>query len=453
MRIARALRGLILLSAITACATGGRGGSGAGGDPAALERLEAEHRAAPRSAEVARALGIAYYRAGRHAEARATLAGAHRADPRDGTIALYLGMSAEHEGDLSAARLAYSTYLQHGRTRRVRRELEQRLVALTRAELRVNAREALEREGELASTPGSPNVIAVLPFRFSGSDSTLRPLERGVADLVVTDLSRIGTLRVVERSHVQALLDEIDLSASGRVDAAAAVRSGRLLQAGRLVQGAITQLPGDALRLDGAVVDVATAEARGAAGTDDDLDALFELQKRFTLSILDALGVQPTAEERSAIEQRPTRSVAAFLAYSAGLEADDEGRLDEANRQFGEALRLDPGFSMARDRQQDTQAAMAGTSSSTASIEQSLQGTPEGQITEAAARGSSRPDGDRRRGTLATIASDLNPSAGVEATRSSTTASSRDPASATTGSDRITTESATVIIIVRQPTP
>lgn len=455
MTMMRSLRGLLLLPVAIACAAGRQGAAVTRAPSAdAIARLEAQRRSRPASPDVARALGIAYYSEGRWADARDVLADAHRRAPRDGTTALYLGMSAEQLGDFAGARAAYSTYLRHGRTARVRGELRNRLAALTRMELRASMRAAAARESELAATAGDPNIVAVLPFRFAGTDSTLRPLERGLADLVVTDLARVRALRVVERAQVQALLHEIGMSESGRVDADGALRSGRILQAGRVVQGAITQLPGGTtLRLDGAVVDVPTAEARGAAGVDDELDALFTLQKRFTLSILDALGVEPNAEERAAIEQRPTRSLAAFLAYSSGLVAEDDGRLDEAARQFGEALRLDPGFSAARERQEDARASMSGAGTSTATIETSLAGTAEGEIAAAAADGTARTGGEAGGGTLTSIVNDLNPSVATVATGGSTPVSVRDPASATTGTEQLTTEKGTVIIIVRKPTP
>ena len=58
------------------------------------------------------------------------------------------------------------------------------------------------------------------------------PLERGLADLLITDLSRSAQLTVVERDRMQALADEIQLSQSDRVDAATSVRAGKLIQAG-----------------------------------------------------------------------------------------------------------------------------------------------------------------------------------------------------------------------------
>ena len=82
-----------------------------------------------------------------------------------------------------------------------------------------------------------------MPFRYTGSDTTLRPLERGLAAIVVTDLSRVRRLRLVERERLQVLLDELQLAASGRVDPASGARSGRLIGAGQVVQGQFAEVP------------------------------------------------------------------------------------------------------------------------------------------------------------------------------------------------------------------
>ena len=64
-----------------------------------------------------------------------------------------------------------------------------------------------------------------MPFRFTGSDTSLKPLERGMAELIVTDLSRSQSLKVVERAQLQSLLDEIQLQQSGAVAAGTALCS------------------------------------------------------------------------------------------------------------------------------------------------------------------------------------------------------------------------------------
>jgi len=81
------------------------------------------------------------------------------------------------------------------------------VAALNRRQLADDARQAIERERTLGAVAGPPTTVAVLPLRFSGSDSSLRPLERGFAELLTTDLSRSSKLTGVERARIQTLLD------------------------------------------------------------------------------------------------------------------------------------------------------------------------------------------------------------------------------------------------------
>src|SRR5438477_20402 len=86
--------------------------------------------------------------------------------------------------------------------------------------------DSIARQKQLSSVPGSPRTVAVMPFVFSGSDTSLRPLERGFAELVATDLSRSAQLTILERERLQALLAEMKIGQS--VDATSAGRAGRI---------------------------------------------------------------------------------------------------------------------------------------------------------------------------------------------------------------------------------
>ena len=309
---------ILFALSLGACASSASGRS--------IARLEEMQRAEPGSFEVNRSLGIGYYKAGRFDDARAALETASRLAPEDGTTALYLGLTAEELGDVAAAKRAYSTYVAIGRTSRVRMQLQSRLAVLARRELADDAKRAVQQEMTLAAVPGSPTTVAVLPLRFSGSDSSLRPLERGLAELLTTDLARSKQLTVLERARIQAVLDELALQSSGHTDSTSNVRAGRLLQAGRLVQGSILQLDETQLRVDAAVVDVPTTQVRGVTQSSDRMEQLFALENRIALDLFEQLDVTLTVAERNAIEQRPTRSLAAFIAYSRGRAAEDEGR-------------------------------------------------------------------------------------------------------------------------------
>ena len=427
----------------------------------AIARLQEQRERQPRAAAVHRSLGIALYKAGRVPEARATLTEALRLDPRDGAAALYLGLAAEQGGDYAAAREAYTSYLRHGRTRRLRAQLEKRLAALQRREIEAAAKAAVANEATLGQVPGNPRVVAVMPFRFAGADSALAPLERGFAELVTTDLARSAQLTVVERARMQALVDEIALQQSAGADSTSAVRAGRLLRAGRIVQGALLQVDRNDLRVDAAVVDVPTSRAIGSASDDDRLDALFDLEKRLVLALFEDLGVTLTAAERRAIDERPTRSIAAFVAYSRGLMAEDEGNFDEAGRHFQNAYRIDPRFNAAAQRGANAANVSAAQQVSTAAVEAQTAGTAEGQVADAAVQGDVIT-GMAAGSTIATantVINDVNPTQSGVATAVTTTATGgalnpltpgRDPAAESTGHDN---PAATTRIIIVVPIP
>ena len=416
----------------------------------AITRLEAQRTKTPKSVAVLRALGIQYYKAQRYSDARTTLTEASTLAPNDGVVALYLGLSAEGMNDFPAAKAAYSSYLRVGRTQRVRRQLEGRLAAMQRRELQEAAKAAVQQEATLSAQAGDKNTVAVMPFRFSGSDSTLQPLERGFADLLATDISRVKSIKVVERERLQAILDEIKLAQTGTVDSTTGVRAGKLIQAGTLVQGSIAQ-SGDKIRTDAALVSVATSAISVTPASDEqNLDRLFDMEKRIALSLIQSLGVQITTAERDAIEQRPTKSLQAFLAYSQGLAFSDQGRYEDASRAFGNAARIDPGFGVAQ--QKSTQAAnMSIGSGGMQTIEASLQGSSEGAVVNAANSGSAAPAGGSN-GSAQSAAESLNPSTAGSATTGSTTGSAppkTDP-SAGTGADN--PAKAKVVITIKPPT-
>jgi len=449
MQPVRSLILLAVLAAGTACAN----------PPMAerIARLERERAANPSSATTWRSLGIVYYKEGRYDEARRALTEAKRLDPNDGTTALYLGMTAERQNDYAAARDAYTTYLNVGRTSRVRGQLERRLAALQRLELAQEAKQAVAREQQLSATPGSPRTVAVMPLRFTGTDSTLQPLERGLAELLITDLARSSQLTVVERARLQALLDEIKLQRAGVTVPSTNVRAGRLLQAGRVVQGAIAQR-GDQLRVDATVVDVPTTSVAGTTNGDAAIDQLFTLEKTIAFGLFNTLGVTLTAAERQAIEQRPTRSLQAFLAYSRGLSLEDQGRYEDAARSFGDAFRLDPGFTAAQSKSANATAAAQGSSINVVAIEANLAGTPEEQAAQQAQQGNAPGGGGEN--APQNVANDLNGSQAAGATDNAgagggqTPAGSqptRDPLASGVGSEA-RTGTGKVTIVVKIPT-
>jgi tetratricopeptide (TPR) repeat protein len=350
---ARALCAGTLAAVLAACATVP---AGAPPGPERLSALEARVAAVPGDADARIELASAYRTAGRAADAAAAVRPVVDADPRNAAAIFQLALAEEAQGRWTEARTAYRRYLALGASPRLDRQARGRLVLLERRELQDAVRSALAQEEALRDRDPEPGTIGVFPFLVAAQNPQLRGLGVALAVMLSTDLAQTDRLRVLDRAQVQFLLDELALGQSDRVDPTTAARTGRILGAGRIVQGRVDGDPG-VLRLQALTVPIATAalptrpvEQAGAIAT------LFEMQKEMALALYEAMGVQLTAAERERVLMRPTQNVQALLAFGFGIEAADAGRFAEAQGHFEAALRLDPSFTLAqaeRDRVRD----------------------------------------------------------------------------------------------------
>jgi len=87
--------------------------------------------------------------------------------------------------------------------------------------------------------------IAVLEFEAKADNQWYHWWRNGGAsaaqDVFITELVQSGRFRVIERSRLDALLQEKNLALSGALDASTAVEAGRLLGVDYLLTGAITE--------------------------------------------------------------------------------------------------------------------------------------------------------------------------------------------------------------------
>jgi TolB-like protein len=339
--------------------------------PQAVPTLESQHARSPQDQVVLTRLGVAYFRANRLPEARAAFDSVAARDPQNGIAAVYRGMTAEAQGDFPAARSSYESFIVVARSRELKNLARQRLSLVGRRELEFSARQALAQEAQLSTTPPEPNTIAVMPFAYAGTNEEIKPLSRGFAQLVVTDLAKSRQVRVLERERMQAMMDEMHLGA-GRVDSSTAARSGRLLRASRVVDGTLME-QGNVLRADAAVVDVSTTGVAGTARGAMELSRLFDMEKAFVLDLFRSLGINLTPAERGAMDQRPTQSMQAFLAWSRGLEAEDRGDFAGAQGFYDQAARIDPGFLNAQQSSAKASDMSAAASASVQTVDAAVQ--------------------------------------------------------------------------------
>jgi len=259
----------------------------------------------------------------------------------------------------------------------------------------------------LSLLPGDPDAVGVLPLLVIG-DSVHQALSVGLATIILSDLSLLERFRLVERLQLQALIDEMGLSRTGRVQTETALRLGRLTRAGRLVQGAATIDPEGATRLEASIV-AGGGEVGSPASTSGAFRDLMRLEKELVLSIVNRLGYQLTVAERQRILENGTQNLAAFLAYAAGLEAQRNGDYRAAAVRFSEAVQRDPGFAEAREQES------AATGAAVVSVATPGQVTTVGATSEASAQ---PPVPVPVTGAISTSVSDVAGTQGENATAS-----------------------------------
>lgn len=182
---------------------------------------------------------------------------------------------------------------------------------------------------------------AVVPYQEGEVDHARPGLGRALAAMAVTDLHAAG-IELVERSRVDAVLDELALVSSTFVDPAHAARLGRGLSARGLVLGTYSIAEGE-LILDLRVVDTETSAVVATSRSSGPLPRFARVGQSATTELARALGGS------GSVAPAPTHDLDAFEAWARGLEAEQRGAIEEARVAYGRALDRDAGFSDAAE--------------------------------------------------------------------------------------------------------
>ncbi len=218
-----------------------------------------------------------------------------------------------------------------------------------------------------AATAPAATTIGVLYFDYAGKNAELAPLSKGLAQMLISDLTAVGTVRVVERERLQAVLDEQKLGESwkkaGKLDSRTAARIGKLLGARYLVLGTYFDAMG-AFRADARLVDVETGQIVKAVGASGKAEDFIALEQTLADGLREAAAQLPPpldASEHGAGEHglarppvrrppKPPRGLKASTAvtYGKALAAADVGDRKQASTLFKSVLAEQPDFELAQ---------------------------------------------------------------------------------------------------------
>jgi len=213
-------------------------------------------------------------------------------------------------------------------------------------ETREWAKKVLLDEQRLGASAAT-NTLMVLYYRNNSGNAALDPLQKGLTLMLITDLSQVKELQIVERIKLQALLDELGMGASGVVAPETAPRAGKLLGARWVVGGDLAALPAERLEVTSRLIDVPTTRIVGQPTGTGVLEEFLRMEKEIVFDIVKLLRISLTPEMEATMGKPFSTSVKAVTALSVAVDASDHGDYIRAADLYEEALREDPAIPIA----------------------------------------------------------------------------------------------------------
>lgn len=184
--------------------------------------------------------------------------------------------------------------------------------------------------------------IAVLPFDNRSARGEDEFFVDGIHDDIITQLFKIGGLKVISRTSVMEYRD-----------AARNMREiGEALGVATILEGAV-QRSGDSVRINVQLIDAQIDEHLWAEIYNRELTAenIFEIQSEMAIAIADALEATLSPQEVARLNERPTDNTEAYNFYLAAKDylrrSDVEGNRLRAAETYERAVAADPEFALA----------------------------------------------------------------------------------------------------------
>jgi TolB-like protein/Tfp pilus assembly protein PilF len=184
--------------------------------------------------------------------------------------------------------------------------------------------------------------IAVLPFESLSDEKENAYFADGIQDDVLTNLSKIGDLKVISRTSVMPY--------RGKTSNVREI--GKALGVGAILEGSVRRV-GNRVRVNVQLINADTDEHLWAEDYDRDLTDVFAIQTDLAQQIVRELQAKLSPMEKAQIERRPTENSEAYLAFVEAHELfyRQDGMLrantEKAEQLFERATMLDPNFAGA----------------------------------------------------------------------------------------------------------
>src|SRR5881296_188137 len=185
--------------------------------------------------------------------------------------------------------------------------------------------------------------IAVLPFENLSDERENAFFADGIQDDVLTNLSKIGDLKVISRTSVMPY----------RGKASNVREIGKTLGVSTILEGSVRRV-GNRVRVNVQLINTANDEHMWAEDYDRDLTDVFAIQTDLSQKIANELRAKLSPSEKAQMTRKPTENGEAYLAFVQGHNLscafEDFEKLKQGEQLFERAIELDPNFALAMAR-------------------------------------------------------------------------------------------------------
>jgi TolB-like protein/Tfp pilus assembly protein PilF len=182
--------------------------------------------------------------------------------------------------------------------------------------------------------------IAVLPFQSLSDEKENAYFADGIQDDVLTNLSKIGDLKVISRTSVMPY----------RGKASNLREIGKALGVGTILEGSVRRI-GNRVRVNVQLINAENDEHIWAEDYDRELTDVFAIQTDLAQKIANELRAKLSPSEKAQMEHRPTENGEAYLAFvqAHNLQSaiEDFEKLKQSEQLYDRAIELDPNFALA----------------------------------------------------------------------------------------------------------
>jgi len=185
--------------------------------------------------------------------------------------------------------------------------------------------------------------VAVLPFENLSDDQDNAYFADGIQDDVLTNLSKIGDLKVISRTSV--------MQYRGRPSNVRDI--GKALGVSNVLEGSVRR-SGNRVRVNVQLIDANTDEHVWANDYDRDVTDVFAIQSDLAREIANALQAKLSPAEKMQMTRKPTENGEAYLAFvqahDLSCAMEDLTKLKQSEQLYQRAIELDPNFALALAR-------------------------------------------------------------------------------------------------------